>query len=44
MFSFEIQNSPSKIQKKKIIEITMMIARCRPIGNDKRPPMATTPH
>ena len=43
MFSFEIQNSPSKIQKKKIIEITMMITRCGPMVNDKRQPIPTTP-
>jgi hypothetical protein len=28
-------------QKKKIIEITMMITRCHPRVNDKRPPMET---
>jgi hypothetical protein len=30
-------------QKKKIIEITMMITRCGQMVNDKRQPMAITP-
>jgi hypothetical protein len=38
--SFEIQTSPSKIIQNH--PITMMITRCRPMGNDKRTPMATT--
>jgi hypothetical protein len=40
--SFE--NSKFGIQYPKIIEImiTMMITRCHPIVNDKRPPIATT--
>jgi hypothetical protein len=31
------------LHQKKFIEITMMITRCCPIGNDKRPLMATAP-
>jgi hypothetical protein len=39
--SFE--NSKFGIQNPKIeIMITMMITRCHPIVNDKRPPIATT--